>query len=167
MYNRTFTRDELEGIIKSCLQKLRRLDKYLLDKKANERAITHKLAKYLEDHIPEFDIDCEYDRFEQKDLDDMVKRLGLPRDNYNWDDIKTSPVIPDIIIHERGPYGKNILVIEVKKSSSLISEIFDRNKLIAFTIEPFNYELGLFLKIDLDNEDDKMDWYSNGIRIFE
>ena len=165
MYDRTFTREELEEIINNCLQKLRKLDKYLLVIEANERAITYKLAKYLEDKIPEFDVDCEYNRFEQRDLDDIVKRLGLPRDDYNWDDIKVSPVIPDIIIHERGPHGKNILVIEVKKSSSTISETLDRNKLIAFTTDPLNYEFGLFLKIDLDNDNDKMDWYSNGVKI--
>ena len=47
MYHMTFTKDEIEGIIKCSLQKLRRLDKYLLDIKVNERTITHKLAEYL------------------------------------------------------------------------------------------------------------------------
>lgn len=59
------------------------------------------------------------------------------------------------------------MVIEVKKSLSPIPEIFDRNKLIAFTKDPYNYELGLFLKIDIEHTDDTMDWYSNGVRIFE
>lgn len=86
MYYRTFTKDEFEGIIKCCLQKLRRLDKYLLDINVNERTITHKLAEYLGEHIPEFDVDCEYNRFEHNDTDDIVKRLDLPKDNINWDD---------------------------------------------------------------------------------
>ncbi|MCP6718726.1 MAG: hypothetical protein KJI71_00655 [Patescibacteria group bacterium] len=157
MYNGTFTKAELENIINCCLQKLRRLDRYLLDEEVNERTITHKLAEYLQQHIPEFNVDCEYNRFKRRDIEDIVKRLELPTDNNNWDDTKLSPVIPDINIHERGPHGKNILVIEVKKSSSSSSETVDRNKLIAFTTEPLNYELGLFLKIDLDNEDDIMD----------
>lgn len=165
MYNGTFTKAELENIINCCLQKLRRLDRYLLDEEVNERTITHKLAEYLQQHIPEFNVDCEYNRFEQREIDNIVKRLELPTDNNNWDDTKLSPIIPDIIIHERGPHGKNILVIEVKKSSSSSSETLDRKKLIAFTTEPLNYELGLFLKIDLDNEDDIMDWYFNGARI--
>jgi len=165
MYNGTFSRAELENIINCCLQKLRRLDRYLLDEEVNERTITHKLAEYLQQHIPEFNVDCEYNRFEQRDIDDIIKRLELPTDNNNWDDTKLSPVIPDIIIHERGPLGINILVIEVKKSSSSISETLDIKKLIAFTTEPLNYEFGLFLKIDLDNEDDIMDWYFNGAKI--
>ena len=166
MYNGTFTKAELENIINCCLQKLRRLDRYLLDEEVNERTITHKLAEYLQQHIPEFNVDCEYNRFEQREIDSVVKKLKLPMDNKNnWDDTQLSRVIPDINIHERGPYGKNILVIEVKKSSSSSSETLDRNKLIAFTTEPLNYEFGLFLKIDLDNEDDIMDWYFNGARI--
>ncbi|KKM98078.1 hypothetical protein LCGC14_1161530 [marine sediment metagenome] len=165
MYNGTFTKAELENLINFCLQKLRRLDRYLLDEEVNERTITHKLAEYLQQQIPEFNVDCEYNRFKQRDIKDIVKRLELPKDNNNWDDTKLSPVIPDIIIHERGPHGKNILVIEVKKSSSSSSETLDRNKLIAFTTDPLNYELGLFLKIGLDNEDDIMDWYFHGARI--
>lgn len=167
MYNRTFTKDELEGIIKCCLQKLRRLDKHLLDINVNERTITHKLAEYLEEHIPEFDVDCEYNRFEHNDTDDIMKRLNLPTDNINWDDTEAKTIFPDIIVHKRGPQGKNILVIEVKKSSSSISEISDRNKLKAFTKDPYNYELGLFLKISIEDTDDIMDWYSNGVRIIE
>ena len=42
----SFTKDEIEGIVKSSLQKLRRLDKHLLDININERSITHKLAEY-------------------------------------------------------------------------------------------------------------------------
>ena len=170
MYNKTFTKDEFERIIKCCLQKLRRLDKYLLDINVNERTITHKLAQYLEEYIPEFDVDCEYNRFEHDDTDGIVKRLDLPKDNINWDDTDAKIIFPDIIVHKRGTQGKNILVIEVKKTSSSIPEIFDRNKLIAFTKDPYNYELGLFLKIDIDDTDetdDTMDWYSNGVRIFE
>ena len=51
MYNGTFTKAELENIINCCLQKLRRLDRYLLDEEVNERTITHKLAEYLQQHI--------------------------------------------------------------------------------------------------------------------
>ena len=72
---------------------------------------------------------------------------------------------PDIIIHERGPQGRNILVIEVKKSSNQESETLDRNKLIIFTQEPLNYDFGLFLKIDIENNNDIIDWYYNGTQI--
>lgn len=167
MYNRTFTKDELEGVIKCCLRKLRKLNMYLLDINVNERTITSKLAKYLEEYIPEFDVDCEYNRFENNDTDDKVKRLGLPKDNINWDNTEAKPIVPDIIVHKRGSQEKNILVIEVKKSSSSIPEISDKNKLIAFTKDPYNYELGLFLKINIEDTHDTMDWYSKGVEIFE
>ena len=48
----TFTKNEIEGIVKCCLQTLRRLDKILLDINVNERTITHKLAEYLQQHFP-------------------------------------------------------------------------------------------------------------------
>ena len=63
MYNMSSTKDEIKGIIKCCLQKLRKLDKDLLDINVNERTITHKLAEYLQKHFPEFNVDCEYNRY--------------------------------------------------------------------------------------------------------
>ena len=67
----SFTKDDIEGIVKSSLQKLRRLDKHLLDININERSITHKLAEYLKEYFPEFNVDCEYNRFEHNEIDDL------------------------------------------------------------------------------------------------
>lgn len=165
MNNGTFTKLELEHIVSCCLQKLRRIDRYLLDQDVNERTIAHKLAEYLQQHIPEFNVDCEYNRFEQAEINDIIKRIEIPRNGENWDDLKIRNVNPDIIIHERGPQGRNILVVEVKKSSNQESETLDRNKLIVFTQEPLNYDFGLFLKIDIENNNDIIDWYYNGTQI--
>jgi len=160
----SFTTDEIKGIVNCCLQKLRKQDKYLLDKKVNERTITHKLAEYLQDHFPEFNVDCEYNRFEHNRLDDLVKRLELPRNKVNWDDTEAKTVFPDIIVHKRGKPEYNLLVIEVKKKSKLNTgnlerNNFDKNKLRAFTEEPYNYKSGLFLRIDLDGENDILEWF--------
>ena len=95
----SFTKDELEGIVKSSLKKLRRLDKKLLVINVNERSITHKLGEYLQQNFPEFNVDYEYNRFE-----DVVKNLELPRDKINWNDTDAKTVFPDIIIHKRFPY---------------------------------------------------------------
>jgi len=161
----SFTKDELEGIVKSSLKKLRRLDKKLLEINVNERTITHKLAEYLQQNFLEFNVDCEYNRFEHNEIDDLVKKLDLPRNNVSWDDTEAKTVFPDIIVHNRGSQEKNLLVIEVKKFPCKISENVDRNKLIAFTKDPYNYKYGLFLKINLINKKDSFDWYSGGIRI--
>ena len=163
----SFTKNKLLLIVKSSLKKLRNLDKKLLEINVNERTITHKLAEYLQQNFPELNVDCEYNRFEGNATETKVKRLNLPTDNINWDDTEAKTIFPDIIVHKRGSRGKNILVIEVKKSSSTVPEVYDRNKLIAFTEDPYNYELGLFLKIGMEDSEDTMDWYSNGVRTLE
>ncbi len=68
MCNTIFTNDEIKRIVNCSLQKLRRLDNYLLDIMVNERTITHKLAEYLQEHIPEYNVDCEYNRFENNQI---------------------------------------------------------------------------------------------------
>jgi len=161
----SYTKDELERIVKISLKKLRSLDKKLLEIKVNERTITHKLAVYLQQSFPEFNVDCEYNRDECNEFDDLVKKLELPTNNVSWDDTEAKTVFPDIIIHNRGTQEKNLLVIEVKKSSSSISGKVDRNKLIAFTKDHYNYKFGLFLKINLVNENDYFEWYIGGIKI--
>ena len=149
-----YTKDELERIVNSSLMKLRSLDKKLLEIKVNERTITHKLAVYLQQNFPEFNVDCEYNRFK-----DIVKKIKLPNERINWNDTEAKTVFPDIIIHKRGIEEDNLLVIEVKKSSNDNSGDFDRIKLHAFLQEPYNYAYGLFLRIDLDGENDDLEWF--------
>ena len=160
-----YTKDELERIVKFSLKKLRSLDKKLLEIKVNERTITHKLAVYLQQNFPEFNVDCEYNRDEGNEIDDLVKKLKLPTNKVSWDDTEAKTVFPDIIVHNRGTQEQNLLVIEVKKSSSSLSGKVDRNKLIAFTKDHYNYKFGLFLKINLVNENDYFEWYIGGIKI--
>ena len=150
----SYTKDELERIVKISLKKLRSLDKKLLEIKVNERTITHKLAVYLQQNFPEFNVDCEYNRIE-----DIVKKIELPKDRINWDDTEAKIVFPDIIIHKRGIQEDNLLVIEVKKSSNINSGDLDRMKLHTFLQEPYNYAYGLFLRIDLDGENDEFEWF--------
>ena len=153
-FNMAFTKDNLEVVVKNCLKKLRLLDKKLFEINVNERTITHKLAEYLQQNIPEFDVDCEYNRFE-----DLVKKLELPKDRINWDDIEAKTVFPDIVIHKRGIQENNLLVIEVKKSSNNNPGVFDRMKLQTFRQEPYCYIYGLFLRINLDGEKDELEWF--------
>lgn len=149
----SYTKDEIERILRSCLKKLRKLDKQLLDINVNERTITHKLAEYLQQNFPEFNVDCEYNRFE-----DLIKKLELPKDKINWNDTEAKSVFPDIIVHKRGTQEYNLLVIEIKKSSNINLSDFDQMKLHIFRQEPYNYTFGLFLRIDLDGEQDKLVW---------
>ena len=128
------------------LLKLKKNDWKLLKSDVNERSITHKLAIYLQENFPNFDVDCEYNR---GGLDPKI--LNLPVSNILDNATKAKTVFPDIIIHERGT-NNNILVIEVKKSSNRNSNgRTDEEKLYAY-IQQLGYRFGLFIKLYVGEE---------------
>ncbi|BCM24872.1 hypothetical protein [Methyloradius palustris] len=136
------TKQELEICINRALDKLFELDAYLLDIDSSERSMSHRLAIHLMSELPDYDVDCEYNR----DGFD-VKRLQLPeRMAIVDDDIEAVTVFPDIIIHQRGTKDRNLLVIEMKKGSSTIDSSYDIRKLKAFLSE-LNYMYALHLRI--------------------
>ena len=92
------------------LEKLFKEDHYLLEEDANERSISHRLALYLQEMFPKWDVDCEYNRNLKE-----VKSLNMPSSCVSWDDTEARTVFPDIIVHHRGT-NENLLVIEMKKT---------------------------------------------------
>jgi len=112
--------------------------------------MTHKLAEYLQKKFPKFHVDCEYNRH-----GDEIKKIEVPRDGINWDDIEQRTVFPDIVVHKRGNDKSNLIVIEVKKSTNSIDRQFDKKKLQAFTLQPYNYRLGFFLQINVNDCSEK------------
>ena len=102
-------------------------DMHLLDTNANERSMSHRIAVYLEQEVPGFDIDCEYNR----DGFD-VKRLALEQRETSDDNDEAITVFPDIIIHQRGENNHNLLVIEMKKAGTSADISYDLHKLQAF-----------------------------------
>jgi len=137
------TMDDVKKLVGRALARLSEKDNQLFEKNVNERSITHKLAEYLQQEFPDWNVDCEYNR----NLDE-IKRLRLPRNGVGWDDLESKSVFPDIIVHKRGT-TKNLLAIEVKKSNSSVGDGSDKRKLQAFGRAPFNYKFGLFIKFDV------------------
>ncbi|MHB8118317.1 MAG: type II toxin-antitoxin system HicB family antitoxin [Methanothrix sp.] len=125
-------------------------DSYLLKREVHERAIAHRLALYLEPKFSEWDVDCEYNR----DYHDEPKKL--PRyllDEAERDETKEKTVIPDIIVHHRGPGDyHNLLAIEIKttNNSTPDKDNFDYLKLMAFKSE-LKYKYSLFIKFNTGN----------------
>lgn len=140
---------------------------------AHERAIAHRLAFYLECYLRNKGIvgdkgplcvDCEYDRHigDEKTLRTMLE------DKWILDRVGRTPisvlgepgvfdflVIPDVILHERRVDDHNLVVLEIKKSSSKEFWRYDDLKLTLFTApkpKGFNYKLGMVILIrdDLD-----------------
>src|SRR5258708_925486 len=56
------SRDEIYKIVIECIGELFAKDLCLLQIDVSERAITHKLAEYLQQRIPYLNVDCEYNR---------------------------------------------------------------------------------------------------------
>lgn len=149
---------DIINILKSCLKELKKNDFILLENDVSERAITHKLAEYLQKRFPEYHVDCEYNRdFERgkykpkylkllEDEMDQRKKLFDEKD----EELQELSIYPDIIVHIRGTNKDNLLVVEVKKHNRSGKE-FDFSKLKSFTSSSndnnYKYEFGLFVRI--------------------
>lgn len=146
--------NNIERSVQVALDRLFDRDAELLRNDVNERTITHKLAEYLEPEFPGLNVDCEYNRNH-----DQTKKLRSLRSKVApIDNTDGTSVFPDIIVHKRMT-DENLLVIEVKKSTSRESSDFDKQKLLAFKGE-LNYQHALFLLITTGNKEPgaKLEW---------
>ena len=84
----------------------------LLDIDINERALTFRLATYIQVEFPDWQADCEYNRD-----DDMPKRLSFGQARVSVGSTEARTVYPDIIVHKRRT-TENLIVIEAKKSTT-------------------------------------------------
>jgi hypothetical protein len=96
---RTARDPEMADKVIEAVERLLARDLYLFVHRVGERAISHRLAIYVEAQFPEWDVDCEYDR-------DGEARKMIPDGSGNEDD-EGSAVLPDIIVHHRGPGGNH------------------------------------------------------------
>lgn len=126
--------------LKEALDQLLRADAELLNNDVNERSISHRLACYLEPLFPGWNVDCEYNR-----KHDDPKRLDITRHHVLSDDTQATTVFPDIIVHRRNT-DENLLVIEMKKTTSKEGDDHDFNKLKAFKSQ-LGYKFAVFLKL--------------------
>src|SRR5690554_3117010 len=56
------TEVEIEKVVRESLDELYEKDIILIQNDVSERAITHKLAEYLQRRFPDLHVDCEYNR---------------------------------------------------------------------------------------------------------
>jgi hypothetical protein len=136
-----FNVEAIDEKIGTAIERLFERDAHLLTGNANERSISHRLALHLQDEFQEWDVDCEYNRKGHG----KVKKLELPIESTQSDDTEAKTVFPDIIVHRRTT-DDNLLVIEVKKTTSQVPNKTDFQKLNAFK-EQLGYRHALFLKL--------------------
>jgi hypothetical protein len=138
------TRPELEAVVICALENLFKHDDHLFSVDANERSISHCLANYIQEGLPTWDVDCEYNRNGHE-----PKVTNLPVENTTTDDEHARTVFPDIIVHRRGTRS-NLLAVEIKKSTSSISTQRDEQKLESYCRAPLLYKHALLLKLRTD-----------------
>ena len=138
-------KDEIAQALNQALGALLARDAEILKADVNERTISHRLAGYLEPYFSGWNVDCEYNRNH-----DDPKRLKIPRRKVPNDDTQARTVFPDIIVHKRGT-DENLLVIEMKKTTSQETDDFDLHKLKAFR-DQLGYKYAVFVKVRTDAE---------------
>ena len=130
---------ELDKVI-SALGEFYAREDFLFEKDLGERALTHRLAVYIERHFPGWEIDCDYDRLGER-------TLRMPKASIvSTDDHLAKSIYPDIVVHQRA-IPNNLLAIEVRKAANHQPPEHDRHKLEALT-DPhlwFAYWIGVYL----------------------
>jgi hypothetical protein len=145
--------EQVRHIVDIAIQRFLSNDCYLLETDGSERTMTYMLSRYLAEQLPDWAVDCEYNRDRN-----TIKRLCLEQGRKETYRVpKRVSVMPDIIVHHRGT-NDNLLVIEAKKSSSGKSIKFDLYKLREY-VEQFHYGYALFLKFIVGDEPDvEQEW---------
>lgn len=135
LYNTARDRETADRVI-AAVELLLRTDDYLFEVGVGERALSHRLGIYLEANFDGWHVDCEYDR-DGVDPKRIVGGSGNDAD-------EGSRVLPDIVVHRRGP-GPNLLVLELKKSSNREPDDRDFAKLRAYASQ-LKYTHGVFIR---------------------
>lgn len=140
--------------IKQACERLIKDDLYLLEVGINERTLTHRLAIYIEELFPGWDIDCEYNRnwINPKRLSNDFLSEKFKSDNIDW-----ITAFPDIIVHKRWKDAEhNLLIIEVKKEGDSRWKKwiqFDIEKLDAFMQDDeYKYQHWYFIIFNLTDK---------------
>jgi hypothetical protein len=136
---------ELDKLV-AALQEFYAQEAFLLDRDAGERALTHRLAVYLEKQYPGWQVDCEYNRLGER-------TLRLPHGTIvSTDDALGKSIFPDIVVHQRA-IPNNLLAVEVRKATNHQPIEHDQQKLKAMT-DPlvwFAWGVGVLLTLAKQN----------------
>jgi hypothetical protein len=160
------TKSLAEELLQSAVAAAHADDCQLFKERAHERSIVFHIARRLADavdeHLPGWFVDVEYDHWHVEDLNDVKKRMRtalleshdadvLPSMDAEGDEDDFSDVYPDIIVHDRSGLGAahDLLVVEVKKEERPGHEA-DIAKLRGFLDAPFCYQHAAFVVLPKD-----------------
>ncbi|GHA84359.1 hypothetical protein [Modicisalibacter luteus] len=129
----------------SAVQQLVEKDRFILQESVNERAVTFRLAIYLQERFPDWHVDCEYNCWETSC---RAMRQMITATNAAATEART--IYPDIVIHQRGT-SRNLAAIEIAKSSSRFGKHQDLKKLRAYKTQ-MQYQHAVLLNIGVGSE---------------
>jgi hypothetical protein len=122
------TGGQVKAKLQAATQKLLASDSHLLEHDLSERCIASRLAMYLQQEFEDMSVDVEYNRIGAR-----PKTMELPEECANYRGNAGEPlVVPDVIVHKRGPDGPNLLVLELKKTTNRDPRDCDRMRIRAF-----------------------------------
>jgi hypothetical protein len=135
--------EEAKERVSAALAQFAEVDRYLLEHDLSERCIASRFALHLQAAFPEYSVDVEYNRVGRP-----PKRLQLPEECANYRNAQgESLVVPDVIVHRRGPKGPNLLVLEFKKTTNSEGFGCDRKRLFAFKSQ-LGYRYGALVECE-------------------
>lgn len=130
--------------IAQALDALLELDDHLLRIDANERSLTHRFGMYLQQLLPHWHVDCEYNRNGPE-----PKRIVSGERLVDIADTDGKTAYPDVIVHVRDT-DRNYLVLEFKKTSSRAGDRDDFAKLDAYKHDPrLLYAFAIFIELEV------------------
>lgn len=141
-------RAELEQHINQALEELVTIDRDLMRRGISERSLVARLAHHLQVSIHNDDVNSPWI------VDVEFNRAGLNNDPKLLAGLEgctkvvngKSYIVADLIIHQRGPRGPNLMAIEVKKTSNKACRDCDRRRIEAF-VNQLNYTFGARLEL--------------------
>jgi hypothetical protein len=138
---------EVRRILEEALQRLVVDDSHLLENDLSERCIAARLAMYMQPgfQATRWSVDVEYNR-----KGNTPKVLGLPKacvKKKEFEDGDNALVVPDVIVHRRGPQGPHLLVLELKKTTNRAPRGCDRRRVDAFRAD-LDYTFGATIECE-------------------
>lgn len=148
--------EEFKNILKLCVNKMYEDDKKLFnyntsDPLVAERCLAFRLGYYLQNELPAFNVDSEYNKH-------------ISGSKY----IDNHRVFPDIIIHSRCTDNNNFSWIEIKKQKEDCNkpwkegQLSDIEKLTEVTKESGQYKYKIGVMLVLNQSKPEISYFSNG-----
>jgi len=155
MVSRGSTLDEIKALVRECLSILYTEDKFILERNSGkgvcERCIVFRFAHYLQNKIPDYFVDCDFNSSfkyyrDSRGTTTGRERHGKPIEN---EDGSVTERFVDIIVHKRDYNTQNDLIcFEIKKWNNGNSKEInkDKNNLRVMTSR-YGYIYGFYISI--------------------